>query len=157
MTEVLNKFSGLVNSYILYPVKRYDLKGGRLLKLQEKYYAVDMGMRRMALGNQVRDTGRILENIVFLELLRREEAVFVGQADEGEIDFVTEGPQGRKYYQVAESVSQPQTLERELAAFRTIRDNHPKLLITLDDVDPVSHNGIQQVYALDWLMEGFSR
>ena len=89
-----NKFSGLVNSYILYPVKRYDLKGGRLLKLQEKYYAVDMGMRRMALGNQVRDTGRILENIVFLELLRREEAVFVGQADDGEIDFVTEGPQG---------------------------------------------------------------
>lgn len=144
--------SGLANSYIFYPVKRYDVRGRRLLKLQEKYYAVDLGMRRMALSNQVRDAGRILENVVFLELLRREGSVFIGRVGELEVDFVTEGPGGRAYYQVAETASDEKTLARELASLRAVRDDYPKTLITLDDSDPVSHEGIRQVNALDWLL-----
>lgn len=144
--------SGLANSYIFYPVKRYDVRGRRLLKLQEKYYAVDLGMRRMALSNQVRDAGRILENVVFLELLRREGSVFIGRVGELEVDFVTEGPGGRAYYQVAETASDEKTLARELASLRAVRDDYPKTLITLDDSDPVSHEGIRQVNVLDWLL-----
>lgn len=148
---VAEYLSGLANSYILYPVKRYDVKGKKLLKLQEKYYAVDMGMRRMMLGNRVRDTGRILENIVFLELLRREGTVCIGKVGDKEIDFVTEGPDGTKYFQVAESVRDSKTLKRELAPLEALSDNHPKYVITLDDSEPVDHEGIMQLYALDWL------
>lgn len=145
--------SGLTNSYVLYPAKRYDVRGRRLLKLQEKYYAVDMGMRRMLLSNQLRDQGRILENVVFLELMRRNAQVFVGRVGELEVDFVVEGSRGRSYYQVSESVSDERTLARELASLRAIADNHPKTLLTLDDVDPVSHDGIMQVNVLDWLLD----
>lgn len=151
---VAEYLSGLASSYIFYPVKRYDVRGKRLLKLQEKYYAVDMGMRRMVLGNQIRDTGRILENVVFLELLRREGTVRIGKVGEMEIDFVTEGPDGVKYYQVSESVIDPLTLKRELAPLQALSDNHPKFLLTLDDSEPVSHEGIRQVYVLDWLLQG---
>lgn len=149
---VAEYLSGLANSYIIYPVRRYDVRGRRLLKLQEKYYVVDMGMRRLLLSNQVRDTGRILENIVFLELLRRKQNVYCGKIDSLEIDFVTEGADGRAYYQVSESVSDEGTLERELASLKAVRDNYPKTLITLDDADSVSHDGILQVNALDWLL-----
>ena len=143
---------GLCSSYLLYEAKRYDVRGKRILKLERKYYAVDMGIRRMVCSNNVRDTGRVLENLVFLELMRREGEVFVGKSPAGEIDFVTNGPSGKAYYQVAESVVNPATLERELSSLRTINDNYPKFLITMDDERSVSHEGIQQVYALDWLL-----
>lgn len=143
---------GLCNSYIFYPAQRYDLKGRRLLELQRKYYAVDPGMRRVALSGVGRDTGRLLENIIYLELLRREGNVCIGQGSSGEIDFVTQGPSGRTYYQVCESVVDPKTLERELASLRAVRDNYPKYLLTLDDDMPVSYEGIKQIYALDWFM-----
>lgn len=149
---VADYLSGLTSGYIVYPVKRYDAKGGKLLKLQEKYYAVDMGMRRMILGNQVRDTGRILENVVYLELLRREGTVRIGRVGDQEIDFVVEGADGTKYYQVAETVSDQKTLARELLPLRNLSDNHPKYLLTMDDSDPVSHEGIMQVNVLDWLL-----
>lgn len=149
---VAEYLSGLANSYIFYPVKRYDVRGKRLLKLQEKYYAVDMGMRRMVLSGQVRDTGRILENVVYLELLRRSSSVHIGRVGDLEIDFVANGPDGPAYYQVAETVSDTRTLERELAPLASVRDNHRKVLLTLDDADPRSHNGIEQVNALDWLL-----
>ncbi|OZG64246.1 ATPase [Bifidobacterium eulemuris] len=144
----------LESAFVLYSADRYDVKGKRILKREKKYYAVDMGLRRILCSNNVRDTGRILENIVYLELLRRDKEVFVGQGPTGEIDFVTNGPQGRRYWQVCESVNNPETLERELSSFSSIRDNYPKTLITLDDVRPTSHDGIQQVYALDWLAAG---
>lgn len=145
--------SGLANSYILYPVKRYDVRGRRLLKLQEKYYAVDMGMRRMILSNQVRDTGRILENVVYLELLNRASNVYIGRIGNLEIDFVTDGPEGRTYYQVAETVAAPETLKRELAPLLAVHDNHRKVLLTLDDADPTSYEGIKHINALDWLLQ----
>ncbi|WP_165251639.1 ATP-binding protein [Adlercreutzia sp. ZJ304] len=144
--------SALVNSFIIYSAKCFDLRGKRLLKQQQKFYAIDMGMRRMILSNQVRDTGRILENIVFLELKRRFKSVQVGRIGDLEVDFVVEGDSGRAYFQVAESISSEKVLERELAPFRKIEDNHPKLLLTLDDVDPVNHEGIMQMNVLEWMM-----
>ena len=162
MTSAGNKISpatvsdylqGLCASYLLYEASRFDLRGKRILKQEKKYYAADLGMRRLSCLDTVRDTGRILENIVYLELRRREGAVYVGKLPGSEIDFVTNGPSGRAYYQVAESVADTRTLERELAPLRALRDNHPKYLITLDDVRPVSYEGIRQVYALDWLLD----
>ena len=161
MTSAGNKISpatvsdylqGLCASYLFYEAGRFDLRGKRILKQEKKYYATDLGMRRLSCSDTVRDTGRILENVVYLELRRREGEVYVGKLPGGEIDFVTNGPSGRTYYQVAESVGDPQTLERELAPLRALRDSHPKYLVTLDDVRPVSHEGIRQVYALDWLL-----
>lgn len=144
--------SGLCNSYIFYPVQRYDIRGKRLLELQRKYYAVDPGMRRAALSGADRDTGRLLEGIVYFELLRREGSAHVGQGPAGEVDFITSGSGGMKYYQVCESVIDPDTRERELSSLRAIPDNHPKYLLTLDDERPTSHDGIQQLYVLDWLL-----
>ncbi len=102
--------------------------------------------------NNTRDTGHILENIVFLELKRRKSEVFVGKASAGEVGFVTNGASGMAYYQIAETVANPAALERELASLQSVRDSHPEHLITMDDVRPISHDGIQQVYALDWLL-----
>lgn len=144
--------SGLVDSYIFYPAKRFDLRGKRLLKLQEKYYGVDMGMRRMVLSGRIRDTGRILENVIFLELKRRYKNVYIGKVGNAEVDFVVESAEGYAYYQVAETVSSSATLKRELQALRSVQDDYPKYLITMDDTDEVSHQGISQVYALDWLL-----
>lgn len=144
--------SAITDSFIFYPAKRYDVRGGRLLKLQEKYYAVDMGIRRVALSGRTRDTGRILENVVYLELLRRYGEAFVGRVGELEIDFVVNDVNGPAYFQVAESVQSSETLQRELASLRAVKDNHPKTLLTLDDADPMNHDGIQQINALDWLL-----
>ncbi len=149
---VSDYLQGLCASYLFYEASRFDLRGKRILKQEKKYYATDLGMRRLSCSDTVRDTGRILENIVYLELRRREGEVYVGKLPGSEIDFVTNGPSGRAYYQVTESVADPRTLERELAGLRALRDNHPKYLITLDDVRPISHEGIHQVYALDWLL-----
>ena len=141
-------------AYLVYPAVRYDVRGKRILKQERKYYAVDMGLRRVLCSNSVRDTGRILENVVYLELLRREKNVYVGQGPAGEIDFVTSGAEGTKYWQVSESVAREETLERELSSFAGAKDNYPKTLITLDDVREESYDGIRWVNALDWLCEG---
>lgn len=141
-------------AYLVYPAARYDVRGKRILKQERKYYAVDMGLRRVLCSNSVRDTGRILENVVYLELLRREKNVYVGQGPAGEIDFVTSGAEGTKYWQVSESVAREETLERELSSFAGAKDNYPKTLITLDDVREESYDGIRCVNALDWLCEG---
>lgn len=141
-------------AYLVYPALRYDVRGKRILKQERKYYAVDMGLRRVLCSNSVRDTGRILENVVYLELLRREKNVYVGQGPAGEIDFVTSGAEGTKYWQVSESVAREETLERELSSFAGAKDNYPKTLITLDDVREESFDGIRCVNALDWLLEG---
>lgn len=133
--------------------RKPNVRDKRLLKQEKKCYAVDMGLRRILCSNEVRDTGRILENVVYLELLRREKNVCVGQGPSREIDFVTNGPQGIKYWQVSESVTNGETLQRELSSFEGIRDNYPKTLITLDDAREQSYLGIRQVYALDWLRQ----
>ncbi len=149
---VAEYLSGLCNSYFLYPVKRFDVRGKRLLKISEKYYGVDMGIRRVLLSAQVRDVGRILENVVFFELVRRYTSVSVGKVNDQEIDFICTSEYGRAYYQVAQSVQDPSTLEREISALRATGDDYPKFLLTLDDAEPLSHNGVTQLNALDWLM-----
>ena len=150
---VARYLDALEAAFLVYSAPRYDIRGKRILKQEKKYYAVDMGLRRVLCSNSVRDTGRILENIVYLELLRREKSVYVGQGPTGEIDFVTNGEQGIKYWQVSESVMREETLQRELSSFDSVKDNYPKTLITLDDAREQSFEGIRCVYALDWLRE----
>ena len=149
---VARYLEGLEAAFLIYPADRYDLRGKRIMKQEKKYYAVDMGLRRILCSNNMRDTGRMLENIVFLELLRREKNVYVGQGPTGEIDFVTNGPSGVKYWQVSESTAHEETLRRELSSFEGVRDNYPKTLLTLDDSREQSYDGIRKVYALDWLL-----
>ncbi len=149
---VARYLEALKAAFLIYPAERYDVRGKRIMKQEKKYYAVDMGLRRILCSNSMRDTGRILENIVYLELLRREKNVYVGQGVTGEIDFVTNGPSGVKYWQVSETTASEETLRRELSSFENIRDNYPKTLLTLDDAREQSYDGIRRVYALDWLL-----
>lgn len=145
--------AALCQSYIVYPAKRYNIKGRQLLKTMEKYYLVDVALRGTLLGTTSTDFGRILENVVFLELLRRNNRVYIGKADALEIDFVTVNGQEVAYYQVAASVRDEATLKRELQPLKMIRDNFPKTILTLD-ADPISYyDGIKRQNALDWLLE----
>lgn len=143
----------LASAFVIYPAERFDVRGKKLLRQERKYYAVDMGLRRLLCSNNVRDTGRVLENVVYLELLRRYKTVYVGQTADGEIDFVTNGASGTAYWQVSESTHNPQTLERELSSFGSVRDNYPKTLLTLDDERPTDYDGVRKIYALDWLLD----
>ena len=142
----------LTESYIVYQAKRYNIKGKQYLKTLEKYYVVDIGLRYMLLGSRAMDAGHILENIVYLELLRRGFDVYVGKIGELEVDFVAMAPQGITYYQVAATVRSEETLRRELTPLQHIADHYPKIILTLDE-DPVAdYEGIRRINALDWLM-----
>ncbi|MCL2630329.1 MAG: ATP-binding protein [Firmicutes bacterium] len=143
----------LKESFIIYEVNRYDIKGKRHLTQNAKYYAVDTGMRNMLLANKETDTGHLLENIIYLELLRREYKVSVGKVDAKEVDFVCENSKGIEYYQVATSLLDPKTLERELESLNNIKDHFPKFLITLDDYSAGNtYNGIRIINAIDFLL-----
>lgn len=150
---VENCYNALTESYLFYKATRYDIKGKEFLKSLEKYYAVDMGLRFFMLGIRTGDDGFILENVVYLELLRRGYEVYVGKYNDFEIDFVAKKDGLTEYYQVALSVRGQDTLERELRPFRLIKDNYPKFLITLDNSNDIDHDGITQVYAVKWLAE----
>ena len=142
----------LSESYIIYQAKRYNIKGKQYLKTLEKYYVVDIGLRFMLLGSQQADAGHILENVVYLELLRRGYDVSVGKVDEYEVDFVAQNGRGTTYFQVALSVRNEQTLARELRPLLSIRDHYPKLILTLDDDPEAQYDGIRRVNARDWLL-----
>ena len=144
----------LTDSYIFYKAERYDVKGKKLLKTLGKYYIVDTGLRNMLLSSAESDIGHLIENIVYLELLRRGFRVNIGKMQESEIDFVASDINGSIYYQVAASVIDKDTLERELAPLKKISNNHPKILLTLDEVGAdQNHEGIKQINLLKWLME----
>lgn len=146
--------SALTDSYILYRVGRYDVKGKQYLKTGDKYFLADIGLRYYLLGKKNADFGYILENIVYLELLRRGNKIFTGKVGNNEIDFITETKDGlTEYYQVALTVREEKTLKRELLPLESIKDHNTKYLLTLDEDPQVSHNGIKQINALDWLME----
>ena len=146
---------GLTDSLLVHEVSRYNIKGKEFLSTLSKYYVTDLGLRQMILGNRNIDTGHILENIIYLELLRRKGNVYVGQFDKNEIDFVVINSNEIEYYQVALTVLDENTLKRELDAFKNIKDNYPKYLITLDDVMVnTDYDGIKVVNALEWLLEG---
>lgn len=145
--------SAFMDSFILYQAKRYDVKGKQHLKTLEKYYVADIGLRYMLLGRKHLDTGHILENVVYLELIRRGYDVYVGKVDDAEVDFVAENSDGTVYFQVASTVREESTLERELRPLQKINDNYPKYLLTLDDDPDADFNGIRKKNALDWLLE----
>ena len=151
--NTVERYVGLLkDSFIIYEVNRYDIKGKQHLKQNAKYYAVDSGMRNMILANKEIDIGHVLENIVYLELLRREYKISVGKFDNREVDFVAENERGIEYYQVAASVLDPKTRTRELEPLNNIKDHFPKYLITLDDYTAnTTYNGIRVVNAIDFL------
>ena len=147
---------GLQDSLLLYKVNRYDVRGKELLRINAKYYSVDATLRNLIVGSTGRDTGHILENIVFLELIRRGYTVYVGQLAKGEIDFVAEKAGITEYYQVSETVLDPNTLNRELAPLEAINDQYPKFLLTLDELNKnANYDGIQQRNVLEWLLESY--
>ena len=145
--------SALVDSYILYKVRRYDIKGKQYLKTGEKYYVVDIGLRYYLLGTKKVDMGHILENIIYLELLRRGYEIYIGKVGSTEVDFIAINDEGIEYYQVALTVHDEKTLERELYPLNSISDHNPKYLLTLDNDPITSHNGIKQINAIDWLLK----
>ena len=142
----------LMESFIVYQAKRYNVKGKQYLKTLEKYYVVDIGLRYLLLGSRSTDVGHILENVVYLELLRRDNDVYVGKIDEAEVDFVAMKPNKTVYYQVAASVRDEKTLQRELAPLQKINDHYPKMILTLDEDPEADYNGIRRVNVLDWLI-----
>ena len=144
---------GLTDSLLVHEVSRYNIKGKEFLSTLSKYYVADLGLRQMILGNRNIDMGHILENVIYLELLRRKGNVYVGQFDKNEIDFVVINSNEIEYYQVALTILDKNTLKRELDAFKNIKDNYPKYLITLDDVMVnTDYDGIKVVNALEWLL-----
>lgn len=142
--------SNLLDSYIIYKISRYDIKGKEYLKTGAKYYVSDLGLRKYLLG-EVKDLGSILENIIFLELKRRNYEIFIGKNGNNEVDFVVKNNDGLRYIQVALSVRDEKTLKRELYSLETINDNYPKYIITLD-YDTANFNGIKQINAIDFLL-----
>ena len=141
-------------SYLIYPVCLYNIKGKRLLASNYKYYVVDLGLKNILHTNApTTDLGHKLENVVYFELLRRGGTVYAGRTDNGEVDFVVQHYDGtRSYYQVAYTANDEKTLKRELSSLRNIRDSHPKYLLTLD-YDTSNIDGIQRVNVIDWLLK----
>lgn len=143
----------LKSAFIFLTVGRYDVKGKQLLKTLEKNYIIDLGFRNMLLGYRDADRGHILENIVFLELVRREYKVYIGKVGDTEIDFVAEKPNEKLYIQVTESLSQKETLERELRPLKLIKDNYEKIILSMDKSYITSYDGIKTINIIDWLIK----
>ena len=157
---VENYIDGFKNAHVLYQADRYDVKGKKMLKTLNKFYLVDMGIRQHLLGNKDKDDGHILENIIYLELLRRGYTVYVGKVDikdkDGkikalEVDFVAENENGIEYYQIANTVMDSEVLQRELRPLEAIRDHYPKFILTRD-YGTADYNGIKKLNALEWLL-----
>lgn len=142
----------LTEAYLFYKVNRYDIKGKQHLATQEKYYLVDLGFRNALLGKElVSDAGHLLENVIYLELKRRNNQVWIGKTNNLEVDFIVRNNDGfTQYIQVSQTVQDATTLKRELAPFDSIADHHEKLLITMD-YETGTYNGIKKINAIDWL------
>ena len=143
----------LCQTFLLDRVDRYDIKGRQYLKTTAKYYVADTGLRRTLLGTKGEDFGHLLENVVYLELRRRFSEIYVGVLNNGEVDFVTLDDGIPCYFQVAYTVRDEATLARELAPLKSIRDNHPKFLLTLDNDPPLDHDGITRLNIVDFILD----
>ncbi len=151
--KTVNKYIDMLHhAFVFYPVDRYDVKGKQLLKTLEKNYIIDMGFRNMLLGYRDVDRGHIIENIVFLELIRRDYRVYIGKVGETEVDFVAEKPNEKLYIQVTESMQSQETRERELRPLRMISDNYEKIILSMDRNYINSYDGIKSLNLLDWLL-----
>jgi hypothetical protein len=142
----------LQSAFIFYSVSRYDIKGKQLLKTLGKNYIIDLGFRNMLLGYRDADRGHILENVVFLELLRRDYRVYIGKVGEAEVDFIAEKPDEKLYIQVTETMASEETRERELRPLRLIQDNYEKIVLSIDKSYIHSYNGIKSLNLIDWLL-----
>ena len=149
---VENYIDALLEAFIFYKVSRYDTKGKQYLKTGDKYYVVDPGIRYILLGRKQGDRGHILENVIYLELLRRGYEVYIGKVDDLEVDFVAINSKGIEYYQVAETTRDNETLERELKPLQNIKDNFPKYILTSDVEPETTYDGIIKINVLDWLI-----
>jgi predicted AAA+ superfamily ATPase len=151
--KTVEKYISMLRSaFIFYSVGRYDVKGKQLLKTLGKSYIIDLGFRNMLLGYRDVDRGHILENIVFLELLRRDYRVYIGKVGETEVDFVAEKPSDKLYIQVTESIESAETRERELRPLRLIPDNYEKMVLSMDRNYINSYDGIKALNLIDWLL-----
>ncbi len=151
---VENYISALIDAFLLYKVDKFDAKGKNVLASGYKYYVVDMGFRAHLLGKKAgQDMGHILENIVYLELLRRGYKVYAGKVDDLEIDFIAENKNGLEYYQVSLTTREEVTLERELKPLQKTGDFYPKYLLTMDRDLEADYNGIRKINIIDWLLE----
>ena len=148
--------TSLCETFFVYEAKRYNVKGKQLLKTLGKYYLVDVGLRRMLLGGRSFDAGRLLENVVYLELLRRQKSVYIGKINNLEVDFVAIDENDIVYYQVAATVRDEATLKRELSSLQQINDQYPKYILTLDEDPEADYDGIKRINALKWLMGEYS-
>lgn len=143
----------LSNAFIIFPIQRYDIQGKELLKTLGKNYIIDLGFRNMLLGYRGTDRGHIIENVVFLELIRRDYRVYIGKVGNAEVDFVAEKPNEKIYVQVTESMQSPETRERELKPLRAIKDNYEKIVISMDRDYINSYDGIKAINLMDWLLK----
>ena len=142
----------LLEAYVFYEIKRFDIKGREYLRTLGKYYIVDTGLRNYLLGYRDGDTGHVLENMIYFELLRQGYDVAIGKVDNQEVDFIATKTDEKKYIQVTENMNSPETRERELAPLRKIRDHYEKLVIALDCDFTQTQDGIKVVHALDFLL-----
>lgn len=149
---VLNYIRACTDAFLFYQVKRQDLQGKKILTVNEKYYVADHGVREAVFGGNIKDINLVLENIVYMELLRRGYLVTVGKADDQEIDFVCEDQGNKLYVQVAYLLASEQTIQREFSVYNRIRDNYPKYVITLDEFD-MSRDGIKHCNIRDFLLK----
>jgi predicted AAA+ superfamily ATPase len=145
--------SALVESYVFYQAKRYDIKGKEYLRTLGKYYIVDIGLRNYLLGFRDIDTGHIIENVVYFELLSRGFAVTIGKIGDKEVDFIITNAREKKYIQVTESMNDQSVRERELAPLRSIPDNYEKIVIAGSCDFPVTQDGINIVLLTDFLLD----
>lgn len=142
----------LAESFIFYPVERFDIVGKQVLKTNQKWYMVDLGLRSHILPRRNYDLGFSLENVVYFELLRRGYQVNIGKVGSGEVDFVAQKQGTLTYFQVTADMTAQETFEREMKPLRTIRDNYPKVVLTLDRFTPGDYEGIQVLQVIDWLL-----
>jgi len=152
---VAKYIDSVVEAYMFYKVRRFDLRGKGLLQTQEKYYSVDLGLKKFFLGDKInQDLGHNLENIVYLELLRRGNKIHIGKADNTEIDFVIRTPKNEmEYIQVAWTTKETSTFEREIRPFELVNDFNRRILLTTDVEPATTYKGIQKINVIDWILE----
>ena len=151
VNTIYNYLKFFENACLIYPVKREDLKGKKILKYDEKYYLCDLGFRQAIIGNNQRDITRVIENIVYMELLRRGYEITIGKVDNLEVDFVCKKQNKPIYIQVSYLLASEETVEREFNPLKNISDNYPKYVVTMDDAD-MSHGGIEHLNLVDFLL-----
>lgn len=152
ISTIENYINALINSFIVHKVPRYDIKGKELLKTNDKYYVADLGLRYFLLRGDGKDRGHILENIVYLELLRRGYKVYVGKINTIEVDFIAEKVDERIYFQVCETMMGEETREREFKPLKMIADHHEKIVLSMDEMFLSNEDGIKHKNIIEWLV-----